>query len=382
MHVLYVNHTSRISGGELSLITLLRALPADVRATVACPEGPLAERLRGEGIDVVPVRGTDGSLRLHPTRTARALAEMAQAALQVRKAARAVDADLVHANSIRAGIVATACDRPTVVHVRDCLPAGAISSLSLRAVGRADALIANSAYTRSTLGRSGKDAYVIHNAVDLTPFEPPRPGRREARTQLGLGADDGPVLAVVAQITPWKGQDDAIEIARLLLPAHPALKLLLVGSPKFDSASTRYDNASFLAALRRQAAAPELGGAVHFLGERDDVPEVLGAVDLLVAPSWEEPFGRTLIEAMAAGVPVVATDVGGPPEIVAKAGSGMVLPPRRPELWAEAIDRLLADPARLEEMAARGRDAARARFGAERHAQDVLSVYESVLGGR
>ncbi len=379
MHVLYVNHTSRISGGELSLITLLRALPADLRAAVACPEGPLAELLRGEGIAVVPLRGTDGSLRLHPIRTARALGEMAQAALQVREAARTVDADLVHANSIRAGLVAIACGRPTVVHVRDCLPPGPISSLALRAIGRADALIANSAYTRSTLGARGKDANVIHNAVDLTRFEPPRPGRQEARRWLGLGADDGPVLAVVAQITPWKGQDDAIEIARRLLPAHPRLKLLLVGSPKFDSASTRYDNAAFLAALRRQAAAPELGGAVRFLGERDDVPEVLGAVDLLLAPSWEEPFGRTLVEAMAAGVPVVATDVGGPPEIVAKAGSGVVLPPRRPELWADVLAGLLSDPDRLEEMATRGRDAARAEFGAERHAREVVKVYESVL---
>ena len=81
------------------------------------------------------IRGTDGSLRLHPTRTAKALVEMGRAAMQVRKVAAATGADLIHANSIRAGIIATgvanASDRPTIVHVRDCLPSGAVSALSL-----------------------------------------------------------------------------------------------------------------------------------------------------------------------------------------------------------------------------------------------------------
>ena len=103
----------------------------------------------------------------------------------------------------------------------------------------------------------------------------------------------------------------------------------------------------------------------------------------MLVPSWEEPFGRTIIEAMAMGVPVVATDVGGPPEILC-AGvdhSGLVLPPRQPRLWAEEIQRLLGDPARLAQMAERGRSEARRRFGVERHVEAILGIYRNVLDG-
>ena len=385
MRALYVNHTSRISGGELSLLSLLKALPSSMQATVACPEGPLAHRVRSQGIDVALIRGTDGSLRLHPTRTPSALLEMGHAALQVRRAAKAARADLIHANSIRAGIIATgaasASGRPTIVHVRDCLPSGRVSALSLRVIGRADALIANSAYTRSTLGPGRDAAHVVHNAVDLARFEQVHLTPTEARLRLGL-CKSRPVLAVIAQITPWKGQDDAIRIAAELIDAHPALQLLLVGSPKFTSDATRYDNTAYFESLQRLAVKLGLTDSVHFLGERSDVPEILPAVDLLLVPSWEEPFGRTIIEAMASGVPVVATDVGGPPEILNDDRCGLVLPPRQPRVWAGAIQGLLADDAtQLAEMGQRGREVARRRFGVELHARGVMQVYESVVGG-
>jgi glycosyltransferase involved in cell wall biosynthesis len=381
MRVLYVNHTSRVSGGEISLLNLLEALPPDCVPLVACPPGTLAERVQQLEIDVRPIEGTDGSLRLHPLRTPLALAQIGRAALQVRRLVAASAAELVHANSIRAGlIVAGAPGSPAanVVHVRDCLPPGRASALALRAIGTADALIANSAYTRSTLGALSERAHVIHNAVDLARFDRAGLDRDEGRARLGLGA--GPVLAVVAQITPWKGQDDAIRIAGRLRRSHPDLQLLLVGSAKFDSNSTRYDNAAYLDSLRALAA-QEGNGTVVMLGEREDIPQLLRAVDLLLAPSWEEPFGRTIVEAMAAGVPVAATEVGGPPEILAE-GGGLLLPPRQPRLWAEAIGPLLAQPQRLEAIGKRGRVVAHERFAAGRHASEVLAVYESVLGAR
>jgi glycosyltransferase involved in cell wall biosynthesis len=384
VRVLYANHTGRVSGGELSLLGLLGALPAGLDAAVACPEGPLAGRVRELGIEVIPVRGTDGSLRLHPLRTPVALAEMGWAAIGLRRAAARFGADLVHANSIRAGLVAVGAARggarPSIVHVRDCLPPGRASALALRAIARADALIANSAYTRSRLGPTAGSAYVVHNAVDLSRFDAARLPAAAARARLGLDGR-GPVLAVIAQITPWKGQDDAIRIVAALRGRHPRLRLLLVGSPVFDSAATRHDNRAYLEALRRQVAEGGLGAHVAFLGAREDVPEILAAVDLLLVPSWEEPFGRAVVEAMAAGVPVAATGVGGPAEIVDRDRSGLLLPPRSPRRWAEALGPLLADPARLAAMGRNGREAARRRFGLERHAARIADVYRAVLSG-
>lgn len=125
MRVLYVNHTAAISGAEHSLLGLLAAPPEGVRPQVATPEGPLATAVRELGLPSTAIAGTDGSLRLHPLHTPRALGELGLAARQVRRIARRERAELVHANSIRAGIVlglARLAPAATVVHVRDCLP--------------------------------------------------------------------------------------------------------------------------------------------------------------------------------------------------------------------------------------------------------------------
>lgn len=380
MRVLYVNHTGRVSGGEHSLLTLLASLPAGVEPAVACPDGELAGRLEALGVPRLPLSEVDGGLRLHPVHTPRALLEMVRASAEVRAAAAAHRPDLVHANSIRSGLlVALSGVRPAIAHVRDCLPEGAASSLSLRTIARLDGLIANSEHTRASLGAQGRSARVVHNSVDLGRFAGADHGREAMRARLGLPAR-APVLAVVAQITPWKGQDVAIAALAALRREHPDATLLLIGAVKFDAAATRFDNRAYLARLERQAA-PLGEGAVRFLGERDDVPDLLAAVDLLLVPSWEEPFGRSVVEAMAAGVPVLATDVGGPAEILRPARAGILLPPRDPAPWAASAARLLADPAAREAMGRRGREDAGRRFGVERHAAAIAALYAEVTGG-
>jgi glycosyltransferase involved in cell wall biosynthesis len=240
-------------------------------------------------------------------------------------------------------------------------------------------LIANSEHTRRRLGPIGRRAHVVHNAFDSTRVEAAADRRQEARERLGLDGES-PVLAVVAQITPWKGQDDAIEIAAALRRRHRGLRLLLVGAMKFDSAATRHDNGAYLRQLHRRVELGALADTVSFLGERDDVPRILPAVDLLLAPSWEEPFGRSVIEAMAAGVPVVATRVGGTAEIIDDGRTGLLLPPRRPGLWTARIDQLLKAPERLEAMGRAARIEAHGRFGSERHVDRVTSVYDAMVG--
>jgi glycosyltransferase involved in cell wall biosynthesis len=86
-----------------------------------------------------------------------------------------------------------------------------------------------------------------------------------------------------------------------------------------------------------------------------------------------------VIEAMASGVPVVATDIGGPPEIVEEAGCGLTLPPREPETWAAEIGPLLAERSLLSRMGERGREAARSRFGIDRHVERILAAYRAAL---
>lgn len=383
--VLYVSHTSHVSGGERSLLDLLPLLPPAVRPVVASPAGDLAERVGALGVELHRTPGTDASLRLRPVASAQAVAAMARAALAVRRIARRTGADLLHANSIRAGLVASLASAlgapPAVVHVRDRLPPGPVSTLVLGLLARrAAALIGNSSYVLVPIGSGPALRRVIHSPVDLQRFAPGRAGRAEARRRIGV-AERGPILGVVGQLTPWKAQDDAVRVVGLLRPRFPRIRLLVVGSAKFVSAETRFDNRAYVEELHRLVHRLGLEGHVAFLGEREDVPEILAALDVLLVPSWEEPFGRVVAEAMAMGVPVAATEVGGPREIMESGREGLLLPPRAPGRWAAALAPLLGGDPSLEEMGRAGAARASGELGASAHAARVTRVYEEVLMG-
>jgi glycosyltransferase involved in cell wall biosynthesis len=385
VRVLYVSHTAVVSGGERSLLDMLAALDGRVDALLATPPGQLQALAESRGIRTTPIRGTAGSLRLHPIHTPRAIVEMAIAAFEVRRAAARHRAQLIHANSIRAGIVlALARVRtPTIVHVRDCLPPGRVSAATLRLLAAtATTIVANSHYTAASVGAMAPRARleVVHNAVDLERFDPRRIDRAAARRRLGVPEPGPALLGVVAQISPWKGQETAIEALRLLRAEGLDAQLLLVGGAKFVSAATRYDNEAYVARLQTLVADAGLQDSVSWLGEREDVPGIVRALDVLLLPSWEEPFGRALIEAMALEVPVVATAVGGPREIVEEGREGYLAAPRRPQAWADAIRRVLNSPDRGAEMGRAGRMRVEREFTFSRQARTLLDVYSRATG--
>lgn len=378
MRILYVNHTGRMSGGERSLLELLDGLPGDVEARVGAPEGPLAAAVRSRGIPFHPLPGTDGSLKLHPTHTPRTLLELGGASRAVRALSRAHDIDLVHANSIRASLVAAGSSAvggpPAVAHVRDCLPDSVVSRAVSRLIRRGSArVVANSAYTLERFLPGGDPkGVVVHNSVDPARFHP---GRRAPSNGRGF------TLGVVAQLTPWKGQDDAVRALALVRARHPGTRLVLAGSAKFVSEQTRFDNRAFVRGLEALIAELGLKDAVSFAGECDDVVPVYGELDAVLVPSWEEPFGRAAIEAMAMGIPVVATQVGGTAEVVAHRRTGMLAPPRSPEKWADAVSELIEQPDLRRTLGEAGHREVEARFRPGRHVEALLDLYADVLAG-
>lgn len=385
MRVLYVSHTAAVSGAERSLLDLLAALPETVRPLLATPAGPLQALAQERGIATTAIAGTAGSLRVHPLHTPRALAEMAVAAWQVRRAAERHGADIVHANSIRAGVVlgfARMRRTPTIVHVRDCLPPGRMSRATLRLIAStATTIVANSAYTAASVLAAAPDARVevVHNAVDLARFDPASIDRDEARAALGEASERRLLLGVVAQLSPWKGQDTAIKALSLLCREGIDAHLLLIGSAKFVARSTRFDNRDYVDRLRELVTAEGLEDRVSWLGEREDVPQIIRALDVLLLPSWEEPFGRAVIEAMALGVPVVATDVGGPREIIEDGREGYLVAPRQPTAWARAIARIAQSADAGAAMGRAGRERAVGLFTIARHVHATLDVYERAI---
>ena len=381
MRVLYVNHTAGVSGAERSLLSLLAALPDTVAPLVATPRGRLAGEAQRLGLPTTRIPGTAGSLRLHPMHTPLALGEMAAAAGFVRLAARRHRADLIHANSIRAGIVLGLARPPSasIVHIRDCLPPGPVTTATMHLIAAtATTVVANSEYTARSVRSAASNARVevVHNPVDLERWDPARIDRIRARAGLGGAGERRLLLGVVAQLSPWKGQDTAIEALRILREEGIDAHLLLIGSAKFVARATRFDNEGYVARLRALVADAGLEDYVSWMGEREDVPELVRALDVLLLPSWEEPFGRALIEAMALGVPVIATNVGGPPEIIQDGREGYLVAPREPEAWARAIRRLLESPERGFEMGRAGRRRVEEAFTVGHHVASMLDVYK------
>ena len=386
MKVLYVNHTGQVSGGEKSLLELVRGASPLVSPIVACPDGPLVDALRELGVPRVSIRGMDAGLKVHPWHTTRAISDIARSANAIRAAACHRDVGVVHANSIRAGLLATLIAdrhrRPTIVHLRDRLPPSQLSNLTLRMISRADFLIANSRYTAASLHQAGVACThrVMGNPVDLDRFDPARIDRSAARAALGITEGDY-VAVVLAQITPWKGQEEAIRAIARVRGRHRNVRLLLAGSAKFVAKTTRYDNRSYLAGLHRLVDELQLRDHVKFLGECNDVPSLLRATDTLLIPSWEEPFGRSMIEAMAMRVPVIATTVGGPVEVITDRQDGLLVPPRNPEAWARAIENLIDTPTLHARLARNGPLLARA-YAIDAHAEELRNIYTDLVNMR
>jgi len=386
LRVLYVNHTGLVSGAERSLLDLLARLPSDLEPTVACPPGPLADAVTGTGIMHQPIQGTAAGFRSGPRNIVAAGRDLALMARDVRRLASAIDADVLHANSVRAGLATLisqiGAGRPIVVHVRDFLPHNAVANRIRRFVNaRAAAVVAISrAIERDfQITGHGGNLVVILDPVDLTAFanEPPGAGRA-VREALSIPVD-APVLTVVGQLTPWKGQDDAVRILSLVRDSGLAAHLLVVGEAKFVSRGTSFDNVAYQRSLLELAGDLGVQDAVHFLGERGDVPSLLRATDIALVPSWKEPFGRTVVEAMAAGVAVIATSSGGPSEMISDGDDGILLPPREPHVWADAAGALLASDGRRAELGASARERALGTFSGSEQVDSLLALYRAAV---
>lgn len=377
-----MSHTAAISGGEHSLLTLLARMPPAVELGVACPEGPLAAAVRALGLPVHVIPGTSASFRLHPVHTLRATAEIAAAAIAVRRIARRRGATVLHANSVRAGLITglarTGGGPPCVVHVRDVLPPGAAAQVVKRTLAsRSVALIAISEYVqRQFAARPDAAITVIDNPVDQTRFDPGSCDEAECR-QLLAGNDEGPMIGIIGQITPWKGHDTAIKALPLVREVHPGARLVVVGEVKFSEASTRLDNRGYLEELERLVTELHLEQDVRFVGERHDIPQILRALDILLVPSTAEPFGRTVAEAMTMTTPVIATTKGGPSEMIDHGVNGLLAPPGSHPDWASAINRMLSDRHASRTMARAARKMALNRFDADRHARAVTAILAS-----
>lgn len=237
---------------------------------------------------------------------------------------------------------------------------------------RADRVVAVSRSARDHfLGRARgrrEQVMTIHNGIDLARFTEPGDSAG-ARAELGIRPDER-VAVTVAVLRPAKGIDDMIDALGIITEAVPSVRYLVVGDGEHGPA------------LRHHAAAAGVEGRIVFAGGRADVPRMLAAADLFVLPSHAEALPTVLIEAMAAGLPVVATDVGGIPEMVERGSSALLVPPHRPDLLADAVGRVLSSPLQATAMGKAGLRVATERFDINRQAQRLVNEYRLLVTRR
>jgi starch synthase len=167
------------------------------------------------------------------------------------------------------------------------------------------------------------------------------------------------VVLQVGEINPRKGQLDTLQAAALVHRSHPDARFVFVGTERCHD--------DYRQALRTAETAGGLSGAVTWLGPREDVARLLPHATIAILPSHQESFSLAGLEAMACGVPLVATNVGGFPEMVQDGVTALLVPPHHPAALAAAIDGLLADPARRATLGAAARNRALADFSPESH---------------
>ncbi|MBI3830730.1 MAG: glycosyltransferase family 4 protein [Planctomycetes bacterium] len=379
--VLLLSAAGEVGGAERSLYELLCAFPEERVEAVACvpPEGPLARLFALAEVPVHPVPLRRFWRTLSPFLLAGQVRALYQASQAIQKVVREREIDVLHANTDSAALVAWEVSRetktPFVWHCRDLRPLGALAKVLAKSTAAAIAISKAVQEHLLSQGVPAEKIRLIENGIDVLRFHSPMDRlavRHRTRAYLGVPLD-APLLIDIGSWVPWKRHELFLEALARVRKTVPDAMGLLVGSDLF------HQNASYGDFLDSRAHALGLGeDALLVLQQREDIPDLLAAADLLVSPSDREPFGRVLAEAGAAGLPVVVTDSGGKAEIVKHGETGILVPPGDPEALARACMELLADPERRRRMGENAMVRISELFNVRRTAEEIAALYEQV----
>ncbi|HMH43101.1 MAG TPA: glycosyltransferase family 4 protein [Pyrinomonadaceae bacterium] len=387
MKILFYNHTGTVSGAERVLMMILGGLDRDAyESVVVCPaaSGMMAlahsANIRTLGLSQLEARFTWRIDRIF-----KYLASFAGVIGQARRIIKEEHPDLIHANSIRAGLVMSIAtiglDAPVVWHGHDVLPLHPLSTL-VRLVAlltsRNHILAVSHAVASGFRGillqpfRRRVPITVIHNSVDLDRFQPNKAVRKEARSALRL-SENQPVIGIVGQLTPRKGQLELVRAFARVAQKTPDAVLLIVGEALFNR------DEEYASQIANAVKSLGLTNRVRLLGARDDVPELIQALDVLVVNSYQEPFALTVLEGLASGVTVLATAVGGTPEMIQHNVNGWLVKSRDQNELESGLTSLSSDNALRARLGSRARLDAIAQYSIPRYLTEMNSLYRHIL---
>jgi glycosyltransferase involved in cell wall biosynthesis len=342
--VLFVDHTGQIGGAELILLDVVEGRAQS--SAFLFEDGPLGQALTERKLKLITSKWGVGLSQFRRDSSWLAavplVGRLAAIVGEIAQVSRAHD--VVYANSQKAFVLSAIASlfvrRPLIWHLHDIISPEHFGAMQRRtqvflANARATKVIVPSqAAATAFIEAGGKRDLVeiVPNGLALSP-EPRTPG--ELRQSLGLPT--GPLVGVFSRLARWKGQHVLLEA----LAGLPGVGCIIVGDALFGEQA-------YAAELKQMVLAQGLADRVRFLGHRGDVPTLMKAVDVMVHPSIDpEPFGRTLVEAMLAGVPVIATDAGAAPDILEGGRAGTLVPPNDAEVLRNAIAAVLREPQAL-----------------------------------
>jgi glycosyltransferase involved in cell wall biosynthesis len=375
LKVLHVTAVAERGGLEVVLLNILRSLDRSrfVAEVLLLEDGPFVREVQETGTKTHVISA--GRVR-NVVRGGKAIATAA-------RLIREHGIDIVQSHNAKAhiygGLAARIAGVPSVYHLhgvpnpslsRD----GLVSILSVMVP--AQRTIACSSYVARAFGavwRTGRQVIPIRNGVMLgTP--PSNEAGVTVRQEFGIPTE-APLVVMPARLQRWKGVHVFLDAAAAIVEKYPEAHFMVVGGALFGLGE-EYANE-----LRLQVDRLHLGRAVVFTGYRADVSRFFEAADVVVHSSIEpDPFPTVLLEAMAWGKPVIASDLGGPREIVVQGVTGYLVPPGRAELQSQAIMRLIATPGLRMQMGKAGSTRFQAEFRASRMTAELEALYVDVVG--
>jgi glycosyltransferase involved in cell wall biosynthesis len=258
----------------------------------------------------------------------------------------------------------------SVVHMH--APPSQLSGPTMWGMRHATAVFAVSDYIRSSLidmNITADKIHTIYNAVDANHFDPDqRLNSPSIRDQFGI-PPGARIAGIAARMNPWKGQYELIGAVSQLKDAFPDLHVMILGANVPD----------MRADFEKRARDGGIADRVHFGGFQNDVRPFFREFDLFVHPSYSEPFGLSIVEAMAMRIPVIASNSGGVPEFITHGKNGWLVPERSPDAVAAAMSTLLTDASLCRQLGERARETVKNRFTPQQQCVAVTQRYASLI---
>ncbi len=374
--VLYVSTEGQVSGAENSLLLLLPLLGPKYNISVACPrESVLGMVLEGMGVHCHYLR---------PRRSASYLSvagiwDWLVLNLQVAVICHNTHPTIIHANNIYAALTCLLCTFLTRVkliwHSRDFIRFSIVAKFCS---WRSNHIIAVSECIRESLieaGVSDSNIDVVYNGVTAAADDSSE--RVEVLKNDSSRATEHPIVfANVGQFIPWKKQTLFLEAASIVAAEKPPVEFWLVGE------DVHKRNGAYVDVINKAIANCALSGITKLTGWQSDMQSIWKNIDCLVHTADREPFGRVIIEAMAAGVPIIAVNAGGPGEILTDQETAILVPPNNAEALSKAMIQIAGDAKLRDRLSAAARCRVISQFTSERTASQIEAVYEDVLSGQ